>query len=93
VTALMSSVSTLLAGVYYPIEVLPWWLQGMAKVFPLTHAVQSFRSALLEGASPAALYRSMFVLLLFGIVLGPPSMFAFSWAVLWSKRAGTLGQF
>jgi len=89
----LTSLSTLLAGVYYPVEVLPHWLQQIAQALPLTHAVRGFRAALLEGTPLAALAPSLLALGLFAVALGPPSLFAFTRAVAWAKRNGALGQF
>ncbi|MGH7900062.1 MAG: ABC transporter permease [Candidatus Binatia bacterium] len=88
----MTSLSTLLGGVYYPIEVLPDWLQKLTQLLPLTHAVEAFRASVLEGASAPLLGRSLLALALFAVLLGPPSLFAFSRAVAWAKRNGALGQ-
>lgn len=89
----LTALSTLLAGVYYPVAVLPEWLQRIAWLLPLTHAVEGFRAAVLEGAPLSALAGSLTALLLFGAVLGPPAFLTFSRAIAWAKRNGALGQF
>jgi ABC-2 type transport system permease protein len=40
------------SGVYYPIAVLPAWLQSVAWVLPSAHVFEGMRSVLLEGAFP-----------------------------------------
>jgi ABC-2 type transport system permease protein len=37
------------SGIYYPIEVLPTWLQGVAWCLPTSHVFEGMRSVLLEG--------------------------------------------
>ena len=89
----ISWASTLLAGVYYPVEVLPSWLRTAAAFFPLTHALEAFRAAVLNGASIRENAQSLAALGIFAIVLTPLALFAFSAAVAWSKRSGGLGQY
>jgi lipooligosaccharide transport system permease protein len=54
----------LLSGVFFPLSQLPAWLQGVAQVLPLTHAVAMARP-LLAGQWPAdALWHSAYLLAL-----------------------------
>ena len=93
VSFMFSSLSTLLGGVYYPIAVLPGWLQLLAQFFPLTHALEAMRRALLSGASLSALWREIALLTMFSAILLPLSMVAFRWAVRRARRDGSLTQF
>ena len=38
------------SGVYYPVSVLPEWMQCLAKFSPATYALEGIREAILEGA-------------------------------------------
>ena len=40
------------SGVYYPIEVLPQWLQAVALVLPSAHVFEGMRAVLLDGTFP-----------------------------------------
>lgn len=40
-------ISWLLGGVYYPVNILPWWLQKIACVIPMTHSLEALRLILL----------------------------------------------
>lgn len=93
VSFMFSSLSTLLGGVYYPISVLPGWLRLAAQFFPLTHALEAMRRALLNGASLADLWRETAILAGFAVVLLPLSMVAFRQAVRLARRDGSLTQF
>ncbi len=93
VSFVFSSLSTLLGGVYYPVSVLPGWLQLLAQAFPLTHALEAMRRALLSGATLVALWREVVILTGFAVVLLPLSMTAFRRAVRLARRDGTLTQF
>jgi ABC-2 type transport system permease protein len=40
------------SGVYYPIGVLPWWLQAIAYALPSAHVFEGMRAVLLTGTFP-----------------------------------------
>ncbi|MCD6285319.1 MAG: ABC transporter ATP-binding protein/permease [Anaerolineae bacterium] len=90
---LISSVSLLLGGVYYPVEVLPAPLQAVARLYPLTTSLQAMRRALLMGASLSSLAGDLAILLGFTLLLMPLSFTAFGYAVQRAKRDGSLTQF
>jgi ABC-2 type transport system permease protein len=93
VNFLFSSLSALLGGVYYPVDVLPDWLQILARFFPLTYSLEAMRRALLTGESLVDLWREVAVLAAFSILLLPLSLLAFRYAVRQAKRDGSLTQF
>ncbi len=89
----IGSVSSLLSGVYYPVAVLPAWLQVVAKVYPLTYTLDAMRRALLTGASVIELLPEIGALAGFSVALLPLSLLAFRQAVKQAKRDGSLTQF
>lgn len=84
--------STVLAGVLFPISLLPLWLQGVSWMLPLTHALTGIRGAF-GGASVRALSADAIWLSVATIVLLPFSMYVFRAAVVRAKSDGTLGQY
>jgi lipooligosaccharide transport system permease protein len=56
---------TFLSGVYFPIEQLPPWLQGVAHALPLAAGVELVRPLML-GELPAQLLRPVLILCLYG---------------------------
>jgi ABC-2 type transport system permease protein len=90
VTWLFGAVSSLLGGTYYPIEVLPDWLQKLSALIPVTYALRAMRLALLQGAGFDQLRGDLLALGLFCVVLLPLGLFAFSWAVRMARRDGSL---
>jgi ABC-2 type transport system permease protein len=90
---LLGSVSSLLAGVYYPISVLPAWLEPISKILPLTYALNSIRLAMLQGTPLADLRNDIFVLLGFVVVLTPLSFIVFRAALRRAKKDGSLIQY
>lgn len=90
---LIGSLSSLLAGVYYPVQVLPAWLQTLARFFPLTFSLEAMRRALLNGETLADLSHEVAMLALFSVVLLPLGLAAFRYAVWRARRDGSLAQF
>lgn len=81
----------LLGGVYFPVAVLPLWLQQVSKLLPVTYAVRAFELALHKGAGIYELRRELAILLIFTAVLAPLSVWAFGKALERARRRGTLG--
>ena len=85
-----SAVSGLLGGVFYPITILPGWLQNFSYLLPITYSLRAMRLALLQGYSLEALTPDIFALILFSIILLPISVTIFKYAVRRAKREGSL---
>src|SRR6266404_5990496 len=77
-------------GMLFPVTILPDWLQLIARLNPMTYALNAMRAALLGGASFSELLPAIEILLLFAIVLLPVSVLVFSWTVRRTKITGTL---
>jgi len=90
---LFTSLSWLLGGVYYPIEVLPDWLEKLSYLLPITYSLNGMRLALLQGGSLKILAPNIIALLIFSIVLLPVSLFIFRYAVRKAKVNGSLSQY
>jgi ABC-2 type transport system permease protein len=89
-THVIIAVLLLISGVYYPVEVLPQWLQTLSVLSPATYVLQGVRAALLEGADLSALMVSIVPALLIGLVAVPIGLQAFALAERYAKRAGKL---
>jgi ABC-2 type transport system permease protein len=83
-------VSSVAGGMLFPITILPDWLQQVARLNPVTYALDAMRAALLAGSGIMALWRPLGVLLLFAVILLPSSMAVFAWALQRTKTTGTL---
>lgn len=80
----------LFSGVYYPIEVMPGWMQVIATVSPATYALQGVRAALLEGSGVPALPGVLVPLLIIGLISIPVGVRVFVIAEHAAKRSGRL---
>ena len=90
---LVGGISTLLGGVYYPLDVLPAWLRQVSRLVPLSYSLEGMRRALLAGESLLALGPELAGLAAFSALLLPLSLLALRWAVQQAKRDGSLAQF
>lgn len=82
--------SSIVGGMLFPVEILPDWLQFVARLNPVTYSLNAMREALLESAGLAKLASPLLALLLFAALLLPSSMWAFQWALQRTKHNGTL---
>lgn len=100
-THIFQGILLLVSGVYYPIKVLPHWLQPLSVVSPATYALSASRK-LLGTENPASrsghllavplrdVLPELGILLILGIILIPLGLFVFSRAERWAKRTGKL---
>jgi len=90
---IFGGVSSLLAGVFYPISVLPTWLEPLSRFLPLTYALDGMRLAILRGYSLYQIRLDLLVLLAFTLVLTPLALFIFRQALKRAKMEGSLAQY
>jgi ABC-2 type transport system permease protein len=58
-----------LSGVFFPIQQMPWYMQDISKVLPLTYASQALRKVMVLGAGVPAIATELTVLIVFGTVM------------------------
>ncbi len=78
------------SGVYYPVSVLPDWMEWISKVSPATYALRGIRVAILEGAGPADVWGDIWPLVVIGIVSIPLGLEIFRRGERHAKRHGKL---
>jgi ABC-2 type transport system permease protein len=89
---IVKAVILLVSGVYYPISVLPGWMQPAARISPATYVLDGLRNGLQHNApiwSPT-IWASTWPLLISGIVSIPLGLWVFRIAERYAKRAGKL---
>lgn len=103
-TNIFQGLMLLVSGIYYPVHVLPTWLQPLSIFSPATYALRASRKLLgvneleagapftsqLHGAGLGQVLPELGVLLMMGCVLIPLGLFVFSRAEAWAKRTGKL---
>lgn len=85
----------LLCGVFFPLVVMPWSLQAVARFFPLTYGLDAIRRVLLagEGLTSPAVGRDLLWLLAFSAVLLPAGVGVLVHQYTKARKAGTLCQY
>jgi ABC-2 type transport system permease protein len=78
------------SGVYYPVSVLPGWMQTISTISPATYALRGIRSGILEGATPADVWGDIWPLLVIGAVSIPLGLWVFRRGERYAKRHGKL---
>jgi ABC-2 type transport system permease protein len=89
-TGIVEGVLLLVSGVYYDINVLPGWMQGVAKLSPATYALRGMRRALMDGAGVPRLWDVIVPLAIMGVVLIPLGLFIFLRVEIYCKKTGRL---
>ncbi len=80
----------LVSGVYYPISVLPGWMQPIARVSPATYVLDGMREGILHDQPLTALWGDIWPLLVAGVISIPVGLWIFRRAERYAKRTGKL---
>jgi len=91
-THIFQAVILLISGVYYPISVLPNWMQKVAVFSPATYTLRAVRAAVLEGATLGSLMNDIGILLILGLFLIPLGYLAFALGERHAKTVGKLNR-
>jgi len=76
------------SGVYYPVSVLPQWMQWLSTISPATYALRGIRASILDGAG--LVWEDVWPLLVIGAVSIPLGLWVFHRGELYAKRHGKL---
>lgn len=87
---IINSIEGLIGGVYFPITVLPHWLQFLAQFLPITYAIKAVQLAVFRGYALNQLLREIVFLLLFSCLLLPLSLKAFTYSLKKARKDGSL---
>jgi ABC-2 type transport system permease protein len=88
----------LVSGVYYPVEILPGWLQPFAKLSPATYSLSACRKLMgigsgqgqLVGAPISEVVPELLTLTLMGVAMVPVGLWVFGHVERWAKKTGKL---
>jgi ABC-2 type transport system permease protein len=79
-----------ISGVYYPVSVLPQWMQWLSTVSPATYALRGIRHAILDGQGAGMLWGDIWPLIVIGICSIPLGLEIFRRGEVYAKRHGKL---
>lgn len=90
-TNVIKAMILLVSGVYFPIAVLPGWMQTISQISPAYYVLAGMREALLENASVVSLAQVYILpLLIIGAIAVPFGLWVFVTAEQYAKRTGRL---
>ncbi len=99
-TNIFQGLLLLVSGIYYPVEVLPKWVQPFSWLSPATYVISASDKLMgigtaqtgqrLAGAPLASVGPELLALLAMGIVLVPLGLWVFHLVENWAKRTGKL---
>jgi ABC-2 type transport system permease protein len=76
------------SGVYYPVSVMPEWMQWVSKISPATYALRGDRAAIVNGAGMA--WADVWPLLVIALVATPLGLAIFGSGERYAKKHGKL---
>src|SRR5215204_4922169 len=79
-----------ISGVYYPVDVLPQWMQWFSTISPATYALDGLRDAIVHGDGLTAMGDELWPLVVIGIVSIPIGLWIFRRGEQYAKRHGKL---
>ncbi len=89
-TFIISSILLLVSGVYYPTDVLPGWMQPLARISPATYFLDGIRRSVMSGQGIAELWNVLLPLMVMGLVSIPLGVWVFLQVERLAKRTGRL---
>jgi ABC-2 type transport system permease protein len=78
------------SGVYYPVDVLPQWMQWLATISPATYALDGMRDAIVEGQGLGHMWDEIWPLILIGLASIPLGLEVFRRGERYAKKHGKL---
>ena len=76
------------SGVYYPVSVLPAWMEWISKISPATYALRGIRRSILDGTG--VVWADVWPLLVIGTASIPLGLWIFARGEMYAKRHGKL---
>ena len=84
------TISALLGGVFFPVSLLPEWMQTLSQIVPVTYGLHGLREVLLRGAGWSEVMPDLQVLAVFIVLTLPICLACFSLALRRARREGSL---
>lgn len=93
ITWVLGGLGSILGGAYFPVDVMPVWMQKLSLCIPITYSLDALRLTMLKGASLAAVAKPVATLGIVAAVLLPASAAIFAATIRKGRREGTLAQY
>ncbi|MEO0565128.1 MAG: ABC transporter permease [Chloroflexota bacterium] len=89
-THIVQAAFLLVSGIYYPISVLPGWMQALSRISPVTYVLDGVRGAIMDGEGFDTLVPRLLPLVISGFIFVPLGIWTFQQAERYAKRTGKL---
>jgi len=89
-TQILNLLFATLTGTYYPVTLLPYWVQFLSGALPQTYVIEDMRRIVLANQTLVSLYGSVFVLLALALAYPTVGYAVFKYL---EKRASVTGEF
>lgn len=90
ITWILGGLGSILGGAYFPIEVMPAWMQKVSILVPITYSLDALRSTMLQGRSIVSVAKPLNTLIVIAVILVPASLAVFAAIVRRGRKEGTL---
>lgn len=87
---LFNGLSRFFSGVYFPVAILPLWMQKLSLLLPLTYSLEAMRKSLILGSSIKELMPQILALSIYTMLFLPLSILSFKAAIKKAKKDGSL---
>src|SRR6201996_2275838 len=89
-TSWVIALLSIVGGLYFPVTLLPGWLQTLARLQPFTAATALLRHLLVDSSLGESPQTALLKLVGFALVLLPGSIFVLARAIRFGQRRGTI---
>jgi ABC-2 type transport system permease protein len=93
ITWILGGFGSIVGGAYFPIDVMPAWMQKVSSLIPITYSLDALRLTMLKGHSVIMVANPLTKLAVIAAVLLPASVALFAAAVRKGRKEGTLMQY
>jgi len=80
----------LLSGIYYPVSILPKYLQAISKILPPTYAIAALRKTALSNANISQVSNEIIILIIFALITVPLGLIIFKKSFNYARKQGSL---
>jgi len=80
----------LLSGIYYPVDILPSYLQALSKILPPTYAISALRKATLLNATLTDVSQELLILCIFALFTITCGLLFFQYSFNQARKEGSL---
>jgi ABC-2 type transport system permease protein len=93
ITWILGGFGSIIGGAYFPIDVMPSWMQKVSLLIPISYSLEALRLTMLKGYSVLMVARPLMILTAIAAVVLPASVASFAAAVRKGRKEGTLIQY